>query len=295
MWDSSSHTLYLPQTFLVRVVGFLLPRVGLIPVNTSYISSIPEEVRLQSRVYDSLNPKQPLSRAKDWAVMLQIEYSLANSHHSLSISNFIIFCKVSVSRDLLRAIIQFWNTHYDSRDRNVAKYNEVWCNQKCTVWITCKVARECKTCELVGMYTPTVHIVRPTLALWLAPPFLLFLWVGWRHSWVQWSIWQSSTWAVMNTFVWVSECGMIRQPQWKLPDWPDQKFQSDILLHMDWVYSESTGLSFKKTERSSNHFGVQGLFCYQNNSWSRLEPYIVHVYCLVLTFNKHENRVRAKA
>ena len=140
MWDSSSHTLYLPQTFLVRVVGFLLPRVGLIPVNTSYISSIPEEVRLQSRVYDSLNPKQPVSRGKDWAVMLQIEYSLTNSHHSLSISNFIIFCKVSVSRDLLRAIIQFWNTHCDSRDRNFAKYNEVWCNQKCTVWITCKVA-----------------------------------------------------------------------------------------------------------------------------------------------------------
>ena len=42
--------------------------------------------------------------------MLQIEYSLANSHQSLSASNFIILCNVSVSRDLLRAIIQFWNT-----------------------------------------------------------------------------------------------------------------------------------------------------------------------------------------
>ena len=37
--------------------------------------------------------------------MLQIEYSLANSHQSLSASNFIILCNVSVSRDLLRAII----------------------------------------------------------------------------------------------------------------------------------------------------------------------------------------------
>ena len=51
MWESSSHTPYIPQTFLVRVIGFLLPRVGLISVNTSYISSIPEEVRLQLALY----------------------------------------------------------------------------------------------------------------------------------------------------------------------------------------------------------------------------------------------------
>ena len=38
-------------------------------------------------------------------VMLQIEYSFANSHQSLSASNFITLCNVSVSRDLLRAII----------------------------------------------------------------------------------------------------------------------------------------------------------------------------------------------
>ena len=44
------------------------------------------------------------------AVMLQIEYSLSNSHQPLSASNFIILCNVSVSRDLLQAIIQFWNT-----------------------------------------------------------------------------------------------------------------------------------------------------------------------------------------
>ena len=43
-------------------------------------------------------------------VMLQIEYSFANSHQSLSASNFIMLCNVSVSRDLLRAIILFWNT-----------------------------------------------------------------------------------------------------------------------------------------------------------------------------------------
>jgi len=45
--------------------------------------------------------------------MLKIEYSLAYSHQSLSALNFIILCNVSVSRDLLRTIIQFWNTQWD--------------------------------------------------------------------------------------------------------------------------------------------------------------------------------------
>jgi len=34
-------------------------------------------------VYDSLNPKQPVSQAKEWAVMLATGYSLANNHQSL--------------------------------------------------------------------------------------------------------------------------------------------------------------------------------------------------------------------
>ena len=38
--------------------------------------------------------------------MLTIEYLLANSHQSLSASNFIILCNVSVSRDLLWAILE---------------------------------------------------------------------------------------------------------------------------------------------------------------------------------------------
>ena len=33
-------------TFLVRVIGFLLPRLGIIPINTDFISSIPEEVKM---------------------------------------------------------------------------------------------------------------------------------------------------------------------------------------------------------------------------------------------------------
>jgi len=66
--------------------------------------------------------------------MLKLTIRFANSHQSLSASN-ITLCNVSISRDLLQAIIQFWNTQWARspkkvpRDRNVAKYNEVWCTQ----------------------------------------------------------------------------------------------------------------------------------------------------------------------
>ena len=76
-----------------------------------------------STFYASPNPKQLVSQAKDWAVMLQTEYSLANSHQSLSASNFIILCfiilwfcvpglydcpkKVFVESKMLQSIMKF--------------------------------------------------------------------------------------------------------------------------------------------------------------------------------------------
>jgi len=49
-----------------------------------------------------------------------------NSHQSLSASNFIILCNVSVSRDLLQAIIQFFNTQYQTIITLRMLFNTVW-------------------------------------------------------------------------------------------------------------------------------------------------------------------------
>ena len=77
--------------------------------------------------YDSLNSKQPVSRAKDWVVMLTTEYSLANSHQSLSASNFNILCNVSDPRYLLLAIIQFLNTQSTIHQPWTKGYQSVLC------------------------------------------------------------------------------------------------------------------------------------------------------------------------